>query len=336
MPAREKTLDHKLVRIRAGQYVPADFIIADAKDADMGFGAGAPGPVYDENNRPTDRMRTMADYRRGMREMVGSGLVDIMLTSVSSAETLHANGTYADTLVTPAVRLNDTTDIWNLRGGSYQTGPIRPFRTARLKHARAVADLGLYSITFQNDIDRDVAMLEAYAAFREECEVIAMRHFLEVFNPAFPIDTGDVDLGLYVNDAIGRALAGVATAERPLFLKMAYNGPRAMEELASFDTQNLIVGILGGAAGTTRDTTELVAQAERYGARVALFGRKIWHAESPIEIVRLMRRVVERDTSPSEAVRLYHDALAKAGIRARRPLDQDNEVTDPILKACAR
>ena len=56
MPAGEKALDHKLVRIRAGQYVPADFIIADAKDADMGFGAGAPGPVYNDNNQPTDRV----------------------------------------------------------------------------------------------------------------------------------------------------------------------------------------------------------------------------------------------------------------------------------------
>lgn len=336
MPAPEKTLDRKLARIRAGQYVPADFIIADAKDGDMGFGAGAPGPVYDQDNQPADRMRPVADYRTGMRDIVRSGLVDIMLTSISSAEALRANGTYADSPVTPAVRLNDTTDIWSLRGGAYRTLQARPFRSVRLKHARAVADLGLYSVTFYNDIDRDVATLAAYAAFREEAEAVGLRHFLEVFNPAFPIDTGGVDLGLYVNDAIVRALAGVASAERPLFLKMTFNGPRAMEELASFDPQNLIVGILGGAAGTARDTMELVAQAERHGARVALFGRKIWYAESPIEIVRLMRRVIERQASPSEAVRLYHDVLAKAGIRARRPLDQDSRITDPILEAGTR
>jgi DhnA family fructose-bisphosphate aldolase class Ia len=335
MPVPEKMLDRKLTHIRAGQYVPADFIIADAKDGDIGFGAGAPGPVYDQDNQPTDRMRPLADYRAGMHEMVRSGLVDIMLTSVSSAEALHAAGTYADTPVIAAVRVNDTTDIWSLRGGAYRTLHARPFRTARLKHARRVADLGLYSVTFYNDLDRDVATLESYAAFREEAEAVGMRHFLEVFNPAFPIDTGGVDLGFYVTDAIARALAGVASAERPLFLKMSYNGPHAMEELASFDPQNLIVGILGGTAGTTRDTMELVAQAERHGARVALFGRKIWYAESPLEVVRLMRRVIERDVSPSEAVRLYHDVIAKAGIRARRPLDQDSEVTDPILKAGA-
>lgn len=335
MPGRTTTLDHKLARIRAGHYRPTDFIIADAKDADMGFGARAPGPVYDADNQPTDRMRTMADYRAGMREMVESGLVDIMLTSVSTAQALHADGTYGDTPVTPAVRLNDTTDIWDLRGGGYRAHHARPFRTARLAHARAVADLGLYSITFYNDIDRDVATLNAYAGFRAEAEAAGLRHFLEVFNPAFPIDTGAVDLGTFTNDCIVRALAGVAASERPLFLKMSYNGPRAMEELAAFDPGSLIVGILGGSAGTTRDTMELVAQAERHGARVALFGRKILYAEQPTAIVALMRRVVERDASPAEAVRLYHDALAKAGIRARRPLDRDSEITDPVLKAGA-
>ena len=53
MAERDKTLDHKLASIRSGHYLPSDFIIADAKDADMGFGARGPGPVYDENNQPT-------------------------------------------------------------------------------------------------------------------------------------------------------------------------------------------------------------------------------------------------------------------------------------------
>ncbi|MGH6924417.1 MAG: hypothetical protein ACRED5_11830 [Propylenella sp.] len=326
-------MDVKLARIRAGAYKPADFIIADAKDADMALGTSAPGPRYDEQNLPTDRMRPMTEYRAGMREMVESGLVDIMLTSVSSAEELARNGTYADTSVTPAVRLNDATDIWSFRGASYRAEPARPFRTARLGRARAVADLGLYAVTFYNDLDRDVATLNAYAAFRDEASAVGMRHFLEVFNPAQPIETGDAEFGFHLNDAITRCLAGVAAEDRPLFLKMTYNGARAMEELASFDPENLVVGILGGAAGTTRDTFELVAQAERHGARVALFGRKIWYAESPLEIVQMMRRVVERDASPKEAVAAYHDALAKSGLRARRPLAADAEVTEPLLAA---
>ena len=116
---------------------------------------------------------------------------------------------------------------------------------------------------------------------------------------------------------------------------MAYNGPRAMEELASYDPENLIVGILGGAAGTTRDTFELVSQAERHGARIALFGRKIYFAEASVEIVRCMRLVVEKQASPAEAVKIYHDHLKKEGIVARRSIEADSEITEPVLKAGA-
>ena len=38
-----KSLEQKLERIRTGRYTPDDFVIADAKDADMGFGAAGPG-----------------------------------------------------------------------------------------------------------------------------------------------------------------------------------------------------------------------------------------------------------------------------------------------------
>jgi len=328
-----RTLDAKLARIRAGDYRPADFIIADAKDGDMGGGAGAPGPQLDAENRPTGRMKPVAAYRAAMKEMVASGLADIMLMSLSSAEALVADSAFDGSEITPAVRLNDTTDIWGFRGASYKRHQARPFRTARLDRAAELCDLGLYAVTFYNDVDRDVAALDAYAAFRDEASDAGMRHFLEVFNPAFEIDTGDADLGAYVNDAIARALAGVASPERPLFLKMQYNGARAMDELASFDPGNLIVGILGGSAGTTRDTFELVGQAARHGARVALFGRKIYFAEDSVEIVRSMRRVVEGELAPAEAVRAYHDHLVGAGRRPLRALEDDMQVTDPVLKA---
>ena len=80
-----------------------------------------------------------------------------------------------------------------------------------------------------------------------------------------------------------KTLAGVTKKDSPLFLKMQFNGHRAMQDLAAYDPENLVVGILGGAAGTTRDTFELAKQAEQAGARVALFGRKINLAEAPLE-----------------------------------------------------
>ena len=320
----------KLTRIRSGAYSPRDFIIADAKDADMGGGIGALGARRLADG--TERLAKAADYRQAMTEMMASGLIDIMLTSMSSAEALADSGAFKTSDVTQAIRLNDATDIWGFRGASYRERPALPFRTARLHHARRLAALGLYAVTFYNDRDLDVATSEAYGRFRQQAEEEGMAHFLEVFNPAFPINTGSNELGAFVNDAIVRCLAGVARPEAPLFLKMQFNGARVMEELAAYDPANLIVGVLGGAAGTTRDTFELVAQTERFGGRVALFGRKIYLAEDAIEIVRLMRAIVEGGIGTVDAVKSYHDTLASQGIAPSRTILEDLEVTDPILR----
>ena len=320
----------KLTRIRSGAYSPRDFIIADAKDAEMGGGISALGARRLADG--TERLATSADYRQAMTEMMASGLIDIMLTSMSSAEALADSGAFKTSDVTQAIRLNDATDIWGFRGASYRERPALPFRTARLHHARRLAALGLYAVTFYNDRDLDVATSEAYGRFRQQAEEEGMAHFLEVFNPAFPINTGSNELGAFVNDAIVRCLAGVARPEAPLFLKMQFNGARVMEELAAYDPANLIVGVLGGAAGTTRDTFELVAQTERFGGRVALFGRKIYLAENAIEIVRLMRAIVEGGIGTVDAVKSYHDTLASQGITPLRTILEDLEVTDPILR----
>jgi shikimate kinase len=94
----------------------------------------------------------------------------------------------------------------------------------------------------------------------------------------------------------------------------------------------LIVGILGGSAGTTRDTFELLAQGQAAGAKVALFGRKIQRAESQLDLVRLMRAVLDGEQAPEAAVRAYHESLAAAGIAPQRALEADLQVTDPTLQ----
>ena len=182
-------------------------------------------------------------------------------------------------------------------------------------------------------MDIDALNAEAYSDFRVEAAEHGMRHFLEVFNPAFDINLkGGADIGSFINDNIVRTLAGVMSADHPQFLKQQYNGARAMEELAAYDPGHLIPGVLGGAKGTTRDTFELVAQAAKYGARVALFGRKINLAEDSIALVTLMRAVVEGAVKPEEAVRAYHDGLAKKKLAPDRPLAEDMVITDPVLK----
>ncbi|WP_062119821.1 hypothetical protein [Aureimonas sp. AU40] len=327
-----KRMDHKLARIRSGQYSPKDFIIADAKDGDMALGTGTAGPDFGADGKPTGRMRPLQVYRDGMERMVASGLIDIMLTSLSSAEVLTKKGVYDGSDVTPAVRLNDGSDIWHWRGANYKHLPTVPFRTARLDRVKPVSDLGLYALTFFNDLDQDRRSLDAYAEFRDEATAAGVRHFLEVFNPQFEVKTAGSDFATYNNDAIARCLAGVSSLDRPEFLKVVYNGPRATEELASYDPGHLIVGILGGASSTTRDTLEMVKQAEKYGARVALFGRKIFFAEDCEEIVRHMRLVIEEDVSSEEATKRYHDILGKKGIRSKKSLEEDLEITDPSLK----
>ncbi len=324
-------LDEKLNAIRNDAYTPAHFIIADAKDGDMGGGVPAPGPV--EPGGTT--YKKLADYLEAMRRMTRSDLVDVMLMSASCAEVLVGEGLFADSQVTPAIRLNDTTDIWGPRGSIYKSQPSLPFATANLAHARGLTDLGLYSVTFTNDTERDAYALACYADFREQAEEIGMRHFLEVFNPNVDVGIAPEGIGDYVNDCILKALAGVTSAERPLFLKMVYNGPKALEDLASYDPTGLIVGILGGAAGTTRDTFELVGQGARHGARVALFGRKINLAEAPELLVELMRQVVGGDATTEEAVRLYHDGLAQKGLEPARPLEDDLQITEDVLKQAA-
>jgi len=324
-----QSLDHKLCAIAEGRYTPKSFILADAKDGDMAWGATAGGPdLPDADGRP--RWKTRAQHLDAMRAVIAQGELDILLASAANGEELVRTGAFAGSKVTLAIRANDATDIWNPRGSSYAKAPSRPFRTARIPEVQRFCDLGLYSMTFNNDLDHDQDSLDAYAEFREEARELGFRHFLEVFNPNAPVGLAPADVPAFVNDSIVRALAGVTRAERPLFLKIAFNGARALDELVRHDP-SLIVGILGGSAGTTRDTYELLAQGQKAGARIALFGRKINLAESPLDLVRLMRPVLEGQFSPLEAVKLYHAALGEQGIAAKRPLEEDARVTEAVL-----
>ena len=124
-----KTLDVKLANIHADPSGAKDFILADAKDADLAFGLAAPGI-----DPGTGLLRSLADYRDQMREIIRQGLVDIVLMSASSSDLLAVEERLFDgSPVTPAVRANDTTDIHVLAGGSYSKAPSRPFRTVTIE-----------------------------------------------------------------------------------------------------------------------------------------------------------------------------------------------------------
>jgi len=330
----QKSLDQKLANIHADPHGARDFILADAKDADMATGLAATG-----KDAVTGKQRSLAEYRDQMREIVGQGLIDIMLMSASTMDLLAIQERlFVNSHITPAVRANDTTDIHLPAGGTYAAEPSRPFRTATIEQLlsgrvnptpeerRLGADLGLYSITPNNKLEFDYPTLLAYKEFRIEAEAKGFRHFLEVFDPNACGDTCPADLGRFINDLIVRTLAGVPSAGRPVFLKIVYHGPKAMEELAAYDP-HLVPGILGGGSGTTYDAFKLLEEAKKHGARAGLYGRKINNSEHQLSFVRYLRAIADGQISPEDAVRAYHGDLQKLNIKPYRDLKTDMELT---------
>ena len=192
-----KSLDKKIAEVKASASSRA-FIIADAKDADMAFGARAPGPrsyLSRLGERPArfspevwtrDEFgcRNLPEFLDIIREVVHQGLVDIMLMSAYVNEQLSIKeGLFRNSPVTPAARANDTTDVWAIRHGCYTREPSQPFRSATIDHIQCGkiecertgeefpgANLGLYSVTFVNELEQDREASQWFKEFREEAE----------------------------------------------------------------------------------------------------------------------------------------------------------------------
>ena len=113
-----KSLDQKLAEIKANASSGA-FIIADAKDADMAFGARAPGPrsyLSSSGARPAQfspevwsrdefGFRNLPEFLDIIREVTQQGLVDIMLMSAYVNELLTIKeGMFRELHVTPYLR----------------------------------------------------------------------------------------------------------------------------------------------------------------------------------------------------------------------------------------
>jgi hypothetical protein len=370
-------LANKLAALRADLNC-GQFILADAKDADMAWGAASPGP-RDKATGPVPvaprtgerglSYRSIVEFRDQMREVVRQGAVDILLASASTMSVLaHGERLFDSSDVTPAIRANDATDVWLPRGGRYRDEPSRPFATCYLEEVQhgslssdrgwprlaspptgaarpqeasnhsagePTVNLGLYSVTFNNQLDADYATLAAFREFRAYAQRCGFRYFLEVFAPNLPDVMPEDSIPEFVNDQICRMLAGVPISSRPEFLKIPYFGPAALEELVVYDP-SMIVGVLGGGSGTTYDAFKLLSEAKKHGARAALFGRKIKDAEHPLAMVALLRRVADGEITAEEAVKAYHGELERLGIKPTRPLAEDSELTACELNYAAR
>ena len=337
----EKSLDRKIARILADPNCK-DFMLADAKDADMAYGISAPGKSP-EHYAQEGKFRSLAEYRDIIRKVIKQAKVDIVLTSASTNEILCIEERLFDNSpITPAARANDTTDIHVATGARYAEYPARRFRTATIDHIQCGkyectpeernlgANLGLYSVTYNNNLEIDLHTLEVFNAFRIEAEKKGFRYFLEVFNPNVPATVDTDKLGQFINDHIVRDLAGVTKAGRPLFLKVVYQGPKFMEQLASYD-RTLIPGILGGSSGTTYDAFKMLAEARDHGAKIALYGRKINNSEHQLAFISFLRLIADNEIKPEEAVKAYHGVLQELKIKPYRPLAEDMQITNTAV-----
>src|SRR5262245_62007742 len=116
MSSVQKSLDQKLARIHADPQRAKDFILADAKDADMALAIGAPGKSPEAHSGEL-RYRSLGEFRDIVAQIVEQKLVDVMLMAASTSEvlTLH-NRIFDNRPVTPAVRAKNPTDIHIVRG----------------------------------------------------------------------------------------------------------------------------------------------------------------------------------------------------------------------------
>ena len=288
-----KSLDRKIARILSDRSCK-DFILADAKDADMAFGIAAPGHSPEHHARE-GRFRSLDEYRELIRENVRQGLVDIMLMSASNNEVLTLHERLFDgSPVTPAIRANDATDVWVAQGGIYLQQPSTPFRSASIDQAmcgkpgcqpqeRTLGQISASTRSLSTTTRRWTTARWNIPGVPRGGGGQGLPPFSRGLRSQRPANAA-ADLARFINDMIVRTLAGVAGKARPLFLKIVYHGPAAMEQLAGYDSQ-LIVGIMGGSSGTTFDAFQQLWEARKYGARAALYGRMINNSEHQLTFI---------------------------------------------------
>ena len=271
---------------------------------------------------PTPHYRTRPEFLQLQREFIEDGYIDGLLMTPADAEVLALDeDLFADSPITPIVRMNAETGIWNPRYGVYRQKLSRPFQTVPLDQAKYCEELtncaieckiklGLYSITLNNDVEADERMLNAYMQFAKEVSKIrGFDHILEVFLPNVNLPGMDLEKrGQYTGDSIVRTMNYLRKRERPLFIKTAYTTQGVWDELTRFDP-TLIIGALGGARQNARATLELAYNVTEYGGKVILFGRAVFQEDNPRLIAKALREVLDRKTMPEDAHKEYQQSL---------------------------
>lgn len=259
------------------------------------------------------RARTRPEFLALLRQFVSDAVIDGLLLTPADAERLVVEERlFEHSPVTPIVRMNAETGIWNPRSGRYRETPSLPFSTVTVEDATygGAIRLGLYSITLNNRAESDAAVLSAYLQFaRAVGERPDFDHLLEVFLPNVEQPGMDEEAqGQFVADSIARLMSVLQRRQRPRFIKTAYTTPAVWEALTRFDP-TLIVGALGGPRRDARATLQLAHDVIAHGGRAILFGRSIFEERSPRLIARALRAVLDGTMTPDGAYREYQQAI---------------------------
>ncbi len=271
---------------------------------------------------PTPHYRNRIEFLELQRQFIEDAYIDGLLMTPADAEILAQEEKLFDhSPVTPIVRMNAETGIWNPRHGIYRQQHSLPFQTVPVEAAQycdslvnnATAchiNLGLYSITLNNDVEADERMLNAYLKFAKDVgEMRGFEHVLEVFLPNVRIPGMDTEKrGQYTADSIHRTMSYLRIRQRPLFIKTAYTTKEIWQELTSFDP-TLIIGALGGPKQNAKSTLSLAHDVTEYGGKVILFGRTVFQEDDPRLMAKALRAVLDRDRSIEEAHNEYQQAV---------------------------
>jgi len=271
---------------------------------------------------PTPHYRNRIEFLELQRQFIEDAYIDGLLMTPADAEILALEEKlFNHSPVTPIVRMNAETGIWNPRHGIYRQQFSLPFQTVPVEVAQyceslvnnATAchiNLGLYSITLNNDVEADERMLNAYLKFaRDVGEIRGFEHVLEVFLPNVRIPGMDVEKrGQYTADSIHRTMSYLRIRQRPLFIKTAYTTKEIWQELTSFDP-TLVIGALGGPRQNAKSTLSLAHDVTEYGGRVILFGRTVFQEDDPRMMAKALRAVLDREGSIEEAHNEYQQSV---------------------------
>ncbi len=290
-------MDEKLARISAGRYTRKDFLIADAKDPDMGPGLHAVGP-----NARQRRLGLAAAHPRGIPRLDRGGdpaghrrhHADLGLQSRAAGRArrlprLAASRRRSAPTTRPisgAIAARPTMAIRRGRSAPLRSrAPRRSPTSASIRSPSTTISTGM-CVRSRRSRRSAPTRRRTTSTISWKCSIrTSLRH-------------------LRRGHAALRQRRHRARARRAHQSRAAAVPQDRLQRAARARRTRLLRSLPGRRRARRRrghDARLFRAhhQAEKYGARVALFGRKINLAESPLDIVSFMRLVASGEISPS-------------------------------------